>query len=70
MVPNNEVQIGRSIYFKHARLKALAGLEDQFTFVVQALHHFGKEAVGPRKIAMLRAARSPAENSPKNITRV
>src|ERR1700730_13442144 len=60
--PNNEVPIGRrSIYFKHARPKALAGLEGKFALVVQALRHLGKEAVGPREIAMLKAALSPAE---------
>jgi hypothetical protein len=60
--PNNEVPIGRrSIYFKHARPKALAGLESKFALVVQALRHLGKEAVGPREIAMLKAALSPAE---------
>jgi hypothetical protein len=60
--PNNEVPIGRrSIYFKHARPKALAGLEGKFALVVQALRHLGKEAVGQREIAILRAALSPAE---------
>jgi hypothetical protein len=60
--PNNEVPIGRrSIYFKHARPKALAGLEGKFALVVQALRHLGKEAVGPREIATLRTALSPAE---------
>ncbi len=60
--PNNEVPIGRrSIYFKHARPKALAGLEGKFALVVQALRHLGKEAVGPREIATLRAELSPAE---------
>jgi Family of unknown function (DUF6088) len=60
--PNNEVPIGRrSIYFKHARPKALAGLEGKFALVVQALRHLGKEAVGPREIVMLKAAFSPAE---------
>src|SRR5436853_64528 len=59
--PNNEVPIGRrGIYFKHARPKALAGLEGKFALVVQALRHLGKEAVGPREIAMLNAALSPS----------
>ena len=41
--PNNEVQIGRrSIHFKHARPKAMAGLEGKFALVVQALRHLGK----------------------------
>jgi hypothetical protein len=60
--PKNEVPIGRrSIYFKHARPKALAGLEGKFALVVQALRYLGKEGVGPREIAMLRVALSPAE---------
>jgi hypothetical protein len=60
--PNNEVPIGRrSIYFKHARPKALAGLEGKFALVVQALRHLGKGAVGSREIAMLKSALSPAE---------
>ena len=60
--PNNEVPIGRrSIYFRHARPKAMAGLEGKFALVVQALRHLGKDAVGPREIAMLRARLSPAE---------
>jgi hypothetical protein len=60
--PNNEVPIGRrSIHFKHARPKALAGLDGKFALVVQALRHLGKEAVGPREIAMLRAELSPTE---------
>ena len=60
--PNNEVPIGRrTIYFKHARPKVLAGLEGKFALVVQALRHLGKEAVGPREIETLRVALSPAE---------
>ena len=60
--PNNKVPIGRrSIYFKHARPKALAGLEGKFALVVQALRHLGKESVGPREIETLRATLSPAE---------
>jgi hypothetical protein len=60
--PNNDVPIGRrSIHFKHARPKALAGLEGKFALVVQALRHLGKEGVGPREIAMLRSTLSPAE---------
>jgi len=53
--PNNEVQIGRrSIHFKHARPKAMAGLEGKFALVVQALRHLGKENVGTREIETLR----------------
>jgi hypothetical protein len=60
--PNNEVQIGRrSIHFKHARPKAMAGLEGKFALVVQALRHLGKEGVGLREIATLRVLLSPAE---------
>jgi hypothetical protein len=60
--PNNEVPIGRrSIHFKHARPKVMAGLEGKFALVVQALRHLGKEGVGPREIETLRAALSPAE---------
>lgn len=60
--PNKEVPIGRrSIYFKHARPKAMAGLEGKFALVVQALRHLGKEGVGEPEIETLRAALSAAE---------
>jgi hypothetical protein len=60
--PNKEVPIGRrSIYFKHARPKAMAGLEGKFALVVQALRHLGKDAVGTREIDTLRGALSAAE---------
>jgi hypothetical protein len=60
--PNNEVPIGRRvIHFKHARPKAMAGLEGKYALVVQALRHLGKEGVGPREIEMLRASLSLAE---------
>jgi len=60
--PNNEVQIGRrSIHFKHARPKAMAGLEGKFALVVQALRHLGKENVGTREIDTLRTKLSPQE---------
>jgi len=60
--PNNEVPIGRrTIQFKHARPKALAGHEGQFALVVQALRHLGKDGVGQREIETLRAGLSPAE---------
>jgi len=60
--PNNEVPIGRrTIHFKHARPKAMSGLEGKFALVVQALRHIGKEGVGSREIETLRAALSPAE---------
>jgi hypothetical protein len=60
--PNYEVPIGRrTIHFKHARPKVMAGLEGKFALVVQALRHLGKEGVGPREIATLRGALSPAE---------
>jgi hypothetical protein len=60
--PTNEVQIGRrAIQFKHARPKALAGLEGKSALVVQALRHLGKENVGPNEIETLRAGLSFAE---------
>jgi hypothetical protein len=60
--PNNEVPIGRrSIYFKHARPKAMAGLEGKIALVVQALRHLGKDGVGPREIETLRAGMSLTE---------
>ncbi len=60
--PNNEVPIGRrSIHFKHARPKAMAGLEGKFALVVQALRHLGKEGIGPREIEKLRSSLSSAE---------
>jgi len=60
--PNHEVPIGRrSIFFKHARPKALAGLEGKIALVVQALRHLGKDKVGEPEIATLRAKLSPAE---------
>src|ERR1700693_3324580 len=60
--PNNEVPIGRrSIHFKHARPKAMAGLEGKFALVVQALRYLGKEGVSTRKLEKLRSALSPAE---------
>jgi hypothetical protein len=60
--PNKEVPIGRrSIYFKHARPKAMAGLDGKFALVVQALRHLGKDAVGAREIDTLRGALSPGE---------
>jgi len=60
--PNNEVPIGRrSIHFKHARPKAMAGLDGKLALVVQALRHLGKDGVGPLEIEKLRAALTPAE---------
>jgi hypothetical protein len=60
--PNNEVPIGRRvIHFKHARPKAMAGLEGKFALVVQALRYLGREGVGPREIDKLRDSLSPAE---------
>ena len=60
--PNNEVLIGRrSIHFKHARPKAMAGLEGKFALVVQALRYLGKEGVGAREIETLRRTLSPTE---------
>ena len=60
--PNNEVPIGRrSIHFKHARPKAIAGLEGKFALLVQALRYLGKEGVGAPEIETLRASLSPTE---------
>lgn len=60
--PNNEVPIGRrSIHFKHARPKAIAGLEGKLGLVVQALRYLGKDGVGLREIETLRTALSTAE---------
>jgi Family of unknown function (DUF6088) len=60
--PNNEVPIGRRvIHFKHARPKAMAGLEGKFALIVQALRYFGKENVGPREIETLRDALTATE---------
>jgi hypothetical protein len=60
--PNNEVPIGRrSIYFKHARPKAMAGLDGKFALVVQALRYLGKDGVGVPEIEKLKAELTPAE---------
>ena len=60
--PNSEVPIGRrTIHFKHARPKAMAGLEGKFALVVQALRYLGKDGVGSREIETLRGALSLAE---------
>lgn len=60
--PNNEVPIGRrTIQFKHARPKAMAGLEGKFALVVQALRHLGRDGVGPREIEKLRNDLTAAE---------
>lgn len=60
--PSKEVEIGRrSIHFKHARPRAMAGLEGKLALVVQALRYLGKESVGTREIETLRAKLSPKE---------
>jgi hypothetical protein len=60
--PNYEVTIGRrSIHFKHARPKAMAGLDGKFALVVQALRYLGKEGMGSRQIETLRAVLTAAE---------
>ena len=60
--PNNEVPIGRrSIYFKHARPKAMAGLDGKFALVVQALRYLGKDGVGVPEIEKMKAELTPAE---------
>ena len=60
--PNKKVEIGRrSILFKHARPKAMAGLEGKPALVVQALRHLGKGNVGAREIDTLRSRLSLQE---------
>jgi hypothetical protein len=60
--PNIEVPIGRrSIYFKHARPKAMAGLDGKFALVVQALRYLGKDGVGVPEIEKMKAELTPAE---------
>jgi len=60
--PNKEVPIGRrTIHFKHARPKAIAGLDGKFALVVQALRYLGKDSVGSREIETLRSALSATE---------
>ncbi len=60
--PNQAVSIGRrSIYFRHARPKAMAGLAGKFALVVQALRYLGRKGVGRAEIARLRAVLTPAE---------
>jgi len=60
--PTNEVLIGRrTIQFKHARPKALAGPEGKSALVVQALRYLGKDNVGPHEIGTLRAELSLAD---------
>jgi hypothetical protein len=54
--PSKKVEIGRrSIHFKHARPKAIAGFHGKLALVVQALRHLGKDSVGTREIEALRA---------------
>jgi hypothetical protein len=68
MAPNNEVQIGRrSIHFKHARPKAIARLEGNFAFVVQALRYLGKEGVGAREIETLQASLPPTASEKRKL---
>lgn len=60
--PNSEVPIGRrTIHFKHARPKAMAGPEGKNALVIQALRYLGQDKIGPREIEMLRTVLSPAE---------
>src|SRR4029077_3529677 len=63
--PTKDVEIGRrSIHFKHARPKAMAGLEGKIALVVQALRHLGKENVGTREIETIRGKLSQKEKKP------
>ena len=60
--PNSEVPIGRrTIHFKHARPKTMAGPEGKNALVIQALRYLGQDNIGPREIEMLRTVLSPAE---------
>jgi hypothetical protein len=60
--PNKEIQIGRrSIHFKHARPKVIAGSDGKFALVVQALRYLGKDGVGKRELETLRSSLSNAE---------
>ena len=60
--PNKEIQIGRrSIHFKHARPKVIAGSDGKFALVVQALRYLGKDGVGKGELETLRSSLSNAE---------
>jgi len=60
--PNKDVPIGRrTIHFKHARPKAMAGFEGKLALVVQALRYLGQDGVGPRELETLRSVMSAAE---------
>jgi hypothetical protein len=60
--PNKEMVIGRrSIHFKHARPKAMAGPEGKPALVVQALRYLGNENVGTAEIEKLQATLSLGE---------
>ena len=60
--PTKEIQIGRrSIYFRHAGPKVMAGLEGKEALVIQALRHLGEKNVGKRELETLRSALSPQE---------
>jgi hypothetical protein len=62
--PSKVVEIGRrSIHFKHARPKAIAGIEGKLALVVQALRHLGRERVGAREVETLRGKLSLQEKS-------
>ena len=56
------MEIGRrTIYFKHARPKAMGGLEGKAALVVQALRYLGKESVRTQEIETIRGRLSPQE---------
>jgi Family of unknown function (DUF6088) len=60
--PTKEIQIGRrSIHFRHAGPKVMAGLEGKEALVIQALRHLGERNVGTREIETLRSVLSPRE---------
>lgn len=60
--PTKEIQIGRrSIHFRHAGPKVMAGFEGRLALVIQALRHLGEDHVGTKEIETLRTALSLPE---------
>ena len=60
--PNKAVQVGRrTVYFRHARPKVIAGLKGKSALAVQALRHLGRYRVGRGEIARLKSALSASD---------
>ncbi len=60
--PNKQVPVGRrTIFLKHARPKAIAGLGGTPALVVQALRYLGKDGVGDNEVARLQATLSASD---------